>query len=67
MFKVATYETTILHKTICTRLNLNRQIGSIKLLVVSIIDIKVDVSFVETYKISTLESQPLNTTTSTLT
>ena len=67
MFKVATYETTILHKTICTRLNLNRQIVSVKLLAVIIIDIKVDVSFVETYKISKLESQPLNTATNALT
>ena len=48
-------------------LNLNRQIVSVKLLAVSIIDIKVDVSLVETYKISNLEAQPLNTTTSTLT
>ena len=67
MFKVATYETTILHTTICTRLNLNRQIVSVKLLAVIIIDIKVDVSFVETYKISKLESQPLNTATNALT
>ena len=46
-------------------LNLNRQIVSVKLLAVSIIDIKVDLSFVETYKISKLDSQPLNTATLT--